>query len=100
MKSIRSIILCVAVLIGVSLSSCNEWLNVNTDPENPSSMSASFPTRLAHIEFYTNSANQFAAWRSSLSMGDWTRYYNGGTYWHMSYWNPQTGAVTTAYQWW
>ena len=100
MKLIRSIILGAAVLTSLSLFSCSEWLDVNTDPENPSSMSATFPTRLAHIEFYTNSANQFAAWRSSMSMGDWTRYYNGSTYWHMSYWNPQTGAVTTSYQWW
>ena len=35
-----------------------------------------------------------------MSMGDWTRYYDGGTYWSMSYWSPQTGAVTTPYQWW
>lgn len=100
MKYIRSIILCCVCLMSLSLVSCNEWLNVNVDPENPSSVSATYQTRLAHIEFYTNSAQQFAAWRSSLSMGDWTRYYNGSTYWHMSYWNPQTGAVTTPYQWW
>ena len=66
------------------LASCNEWLNVNTDPDNPSSESALFQNRLAHIEFYTNSAQQFAAWRTSMSMGDWTRYNGGGTYFHMS----------------
>ncbi|NDW12509.1 SusD/RagB family nutrient-binding outer membrane lipoprotein [Bacteroides sp. 214] len=99
MKSIRTLILCGATLLTLSLGSCSDWLDVNIDPENPSSESATYQTRLAHIEFYTNSANQFAAWRTSMSMGDWTRYYNGGTYWHMSYWNPQTGAVTTSYQW-
>ena len=100
MKFIKSIILCGICLMGLSLTSCDSWLDVNTDPENPSSASATYENRLAHIEFYTNSATQFASWRSTMSMGDWTRNYNGSTYWHMSYWNPQQGAVTTAYQWW
>jgi len=98
MKYIKSILM--AFVCVLALASCNEWLDVNTDPENPSSESALFQNRLAHIEFYTNSANQFAAWRTSMSMGDWTRYFNGGNYWHMSYWYPVSGAVTTAYQWW
>lgn len=98
MKYIKSILM--AFVCVLALASCNEWLDVNTDPENPSSESALFQNRLAHIEFYTNSANQFAAWRSSMSMGDWTRYNGGGNYWYMSYWRPATGAVTTAYQWW
>jgi hypothetical protein len=101
MKYIKSLIsLCAVGLISLSLVSCSDWLNINVDPENPSSESATYQTRLAHIEFYTNSATQFAAWRSSMSAGDWTRYFNGSTYWNMSYWNPQTGAVTTPYQWW
>lgn len=100
MKAIKSLILCGAGLMTLALGACSDWLDCNVDPENPSSESATYQSRLAHIEFYTNSANQFAAWRTSMSMGDWTRYYNGGTYWAMSYWNPQTGAVTTAYQWW
>jgi len=98
MKYIKSILM--AFVCVLALASCSEWLDVNVDPENPSSESALFQNRLAHIEFYTNSANQFAAWRTSMSMGDWTRYFNGGNYWHMSYWYPVSGAVTTAYQWW
>lgn len=101
MKYIKSIIsACVIGMTTLTLVSCSDWLNINTDPENPSSESATYQTRLAHIEFYTNSATQFAAWRSSMSAGDWTRNYNGGTYWSMSFWSPQTGAVTTPYQWW
>jgi hypothetical protein len=101
MKYIKSIIsACVIGMTTLTLVSCSDWLNINTDPENPSSESATYQTRLAHIEFYTNSATQFAAWRSSMSMGDWTRNYNGSTYWSMSFWSPQTGAVTTPYQWW
>ncbi len=101
MKYIKSIIsACVIGMTTLTLVSCSDWLNINTDPENPSSESATYQTRLAHIEFYTNSATQFAAWRSSMSAGDWTRNYNGGTYWSMSFWSPRTGAVTTPYQWW
>ena len=98
MKYIKSILMAFVCIL--ALASCNEWLDVNVDPENPSSESALFQNRLAHIEFYTNSATQFAAWRSTMSMGDWTRYNGGGNYWYMSYWRPVTGAVTTAYQWW
>ena len=98
MKYIKSILM--AFVCVVALASCSEWLDVNVDPENPSAESALFQNRLAHIEFYTNSATQFAAWRSTMSMGDWTRYNGGGNYWYMSYWRPVTGAVTTAYQWW
>ncbi|MBO4536818.1 MAG: SusD/RagB family nutrient-binding outer membrane lipoprotein [Bacteroidales bacterium] len=99
MKYIKSILM--AFVCVLALASCSEWLDVNTDPENPSSESALFQNRLAHIEFYTNSATQFAAWRSSMSMGDWTRSpQNGGNYYHMSYWYPLGGITTTAYQWW
>ena len=100
MKLFKSIILGGLVLAAISLTSCKGWLDINTDPENPSSESATYQTRLAHIEFYTNDANQFAAWRSCMALGDWTRYYNGGTYWNMSIWYPTNSITTTPYQWW
>ena len=100
MKILNTIILSGACLAGLTLSSCENWLNVNEDPENPTSDTAPYQSRLAHIEFYTNSATQFAAWRSSMSMGDWTRYYEGDTYWNMSLWYPTSSVVTTPYQWW
>ena len=99
MKFLNKIILCGLGLAALSLTSCNDWLDVNADPDNPSDMIVSYDQRLAHSEFYTNSAHQFADWRTSMSMGDWTRYYGGGNYWHMSYWNPQSGVTTTSYQW-
>ncbi len=86
--------------MSLSVTSCNNWLDINIDPENPSGESATYQSRLAHIEFYTNSATQFAAMRTTMSMGDWTRNYNGSTYWDMSYWKPANGITTTPYQWW
>lgn len=102
MKNIKNIFLGIVCALSVlSMSSCNEWLNVNTDPENPSSESAAFQNRLAHIEFYTNSAMQFANWRSNFGIGDWTRYsVGGGTYYNCSIWYPVSGITTTPYQWW
>ena len=84
MKILKSIIYCGVGILALSLSSCNDWLDVNVDPENPSAEGATYQSRLAHIEFYTNDANQFAAWRSSMAMGDWTRNFGGGTYSSMS----------------
>lgn len=98
MKYIKSILLCGICLAAFSLTSCSDWLDVNTDPENPSSNSATYQSRLAHIEFYTNHAQQIAAYRSNMITGDWIR--NSGTYWSLSYWLPTASITTTAYQWW
>ena len=100
MKILKSIILCGLGVAALSLTSCNDWLDVNVNPDSPSAQAISYDQRLAHIEFYTNSAIQFGAWRSTMAMGDWTRYYNGGNYWNVSYWYPVDGQTTTTYQWW
>ena len=100
MKSLKSIILCGLGVLALSLTSCNDWLDVNVDPNTPSAESTTYDQRLAHIEFYTNSGLQFGAWRTTMAMGDWTRNNGGGNYWHVSYWYPVIGQVTTVYQWW
>ena len=100
MKSLKSIILCGLGVAALSLTSCNDWLDVNVDPNNPTDKITSYDQRLAHIEFYTNSGLQFGAWRTTMAMGDWTRNNGGGNYWHVSYWYPVEAQVTTPYQWW
>ena len=100
MKSLKSIILCGLGVMALSLTSCNDWLDVNIDPDSPSAESTTYDQRLAHIEFYTNSGLQFGAWRTTMAMGDWTRNNGGGNYWHVSYWYPVEAQVTTPYQWW
>ena len=88
-------------LAALSLTSCNDYLDINTDPNTPSAESTPYEMRLAHIEFYTNSAQQFAAWRNSMACGDWTRAAsNGGTYYNMSIWYPTASITTSPYQWW
>ncbi|MBQ1485821.1 MAG: SusD/RagB family nutrient-binding outer membrane lipoprotein, partial [Muribaculaceae bacterium] len=100
MKSLKSIILCGLGVMALSLTSCNDWLDINVDPDSPSAESTTYDQRLAHIQFYTNSGLQFGAWRTTMAMGDWTRNNGGGNYWHVSYWYPVDGQVTTTYQWW
>ena len=101
MKLFKSIILCGLGVMALSLTSCNDWLDINVDPDSPSAESTTYDQRLAHIEFYTNSGLQFGAWRTTMAMGDWTRSAsNGGTYMQASYWHPVDGQVTTVYQWW
>ena len=100
MKLFKSIILCGLGAAMLSLTSCNDWLDVNVDPDSPSAESTTYDQRLAHIQFYTNSGLQFGAWRTTMAMGDWTRNNGGGNYWHVSYWYPVDGQVTTVYQWW
>ncbi len=100
MKFLKSLILCGLGVAALSLTSCNDWLDVNESPDSPSSLDVAYEQRLAHIEFYTNRGLQFSAWRTTMAMGDWTRYNGGGNYWHVSYWNPVDAQVTTTYQWW
>ena len=64
MKLFKSMILCSVGALITLFSGCSDWLDVNVDPENPTAGNATYDSRLAHIEFYTTSATQFAAWRS------------------------------------
>lgn len=84
----------------LSLTSCNDWLDVNVDPNNPTSDIADYSKRLAHIEFYTNHAYQIGSQATSYLVGDFTqnsRTNNQGKYaqWEMTEWR-----CTTCYQWW
>ncbi|MGM9773979.1 MAG: SusD/RagB family nutrient-binding outer membrane lipoprotein [Candidatus Egerieousia sp.] len=91
MKSLKSIIIGGFALLAVSLTSCGSWLDCNVDPENPSSESATYQTRLPFIEFFANSSTQFAAWYTNLGMGDWLGRSD-------AYWLPTN--PTAPYQWW
>ena len=98
MKTIYRLFFCVLVLAG--LSACQKWLDVNVDPENPTATTSTYDGLLGNLEFYANSAHQFADWRTGQAMGDWTGCYGRGSYANASYWLPASGWVTTPYQWW
>jgi len=93
-KSILAVLLCVA-----TLASCSEWLDVNTNPEKPTSASATIETRLPWLEYYVLLTDGVAGFRTTMQCGDWTRTStNGGNYFYSSYWYPVNGLCTTPYQ--
>ena len=92
--------MCGLGVAALTLTSCNDWLDVNQDPDAPSAESTPYQLRLAHIQFYTNHGHQIGDWRTSMQCGDWTRNYGGSTYWYVSYGCPTTSVNTTCYQWW
>ena len=49
MKKIFSIMLSLVLLLG--LTSCAQWLDVNTDPDSPSNKSATVYNRLPWIQY-------------------------------------------------
>lgn len=97
MKAVKSIILCLAGFL--SLVSCQDWLDINVDPNTPTAESATIQTRLPHCQFYMNSAYQFASMRTYMGMGDMTMNSRISTYGAMAQWYPLEGMVTTPYQW-
>lgn len=98
-KIFKTLVLSLLAAATLTAVSCNKWLDVNTDPDNPTSASATVQNRLPWIEFYTNYAYQVACWRTTMQCGDWTRNYNnGGNYFNASIWYPVVGITTTPYQ--
>ena len=79
MKLFKSMILCSVGALMTLFSGCSDWLDVNVDPENPTAGNATYDSRLAHIEFYTNSATQYAARSYRMSMSDRKRNNFFGT---------------------
>lgn len=83
----------------MALASCSDYLDINTNPNSPTDVNATYYQRLPFMQFYTNDATQFAAMRTGMGCGDWTSR-SGTTYGNYSLWLMSTSPVTTAYQWW
>jgi len=98
MKFAKSIIL--SITVSMALTSCNDWLDVNTNPNTPTDVDAAYYQRLPHIEFYANSAYMFAGMRTNMGLGDWTMNSRTSTYGKYAQWEMTTAPVTTPYQWW
>ncbi len=56
MKLFKSIILCGMAVAALSLTSCNDWLDVNDDPNTPSSAAASYANRMTFMQHYSIAA--------------------------------------------
>lgn len=97
MKLFKSMILGVACV--ASLTSCDDWLDINANPNSPTDDDVAYFQRLPHMEFYTNSAYQFAGMRTNMGCGDWTMNSRTSTYGAYAQWHMTTSPITTAYQW-
>lgn len=98
MKKVLYIVMAFALLLGVS--SCSEWLNVNTDPDSPSNQSATEEVRLPWIQYYYGYAWGTANTRASAIAHVLMGTSRTATVGEQALWNPDTGVSTTVYQNW
>jgi hypothetical protein len=98
MKKILCIVLSLAFLLG--LSSCERFLDVNVDPDNPNEVSATPEVRLPWIQHYYMYALGTANTRSSFIAGLLTYTSSTSASSMLCAWNPLQGSCTTVYQNW
>ncbi len=97
MKKIKYVLVCALVVLG--MTSCNEWLNVNTDPDTPNNESALVANRLPWIQKFFMYAGGPTNYRTAAQAGV---YYstNGNVNTCCVTWAPVAGLTTTSYQIW
>lgn len=98
MKKILCFTFSLALLLG--LSSCEKWLDVNVDPDNPNDKSATPEVRLPWIQHYYMYAWGTANTRASFVDGLLTYVSSTGASSRLAAWNPLQGSCTTIYQNW
>ena len=98
MKNLKYIIT-LAFMLALSITSCTDWLDVNTDPDNPNNESALVSNRLPWIEhFYCYSAG-VTNYRTACTAGV---YYSSSVNPNSLCvtWQCESGNTTTSYQTW
>ncbi len=98
MKKILYITLSLALLLGSS--SCEKFLDVNVDPDNPNDLSATPDVRLPWIQHYYMYAWGTANTRTSFIAGLLTYTSSTSASSMLAAWNPLQGSCTTVYQNW
>lgn len=96
MKKLKYIALSLALVLGTS--SCEDYLDVNNDPDNPVSESVSPQLRLSWIQNYYTYAWGTASMRTSTIAGIMTQVYGTSANNLLSSWNPAQSSCTTVYQ--
>ncbi|TWV12320.1 SusD/RagB family nutrient-binding outer membrane lipoprotein [Bacteroidaceae bacterium HV4-6-C5C] len=93
----------ICLLIGFAftwtMSSCSDYLNINTDPDNPTVSNASNDVRLPWIQYYYGYAAGTASMRTNTILGLLTQTYAAtGANSLLAAWNPSQSSCTTVYQ--
>ena len=98
MKKILYITLTLAFLLGSS--SCEKWLDINVDPDNPNDLSATPEIRLPWIQHYYMYAWGTANMRTNTIAGILTQSSATAANGRLAAWNPLQSSCTTIYQNW
>lgn len=98
MKKLLYITLSIAFLLGSS--SCEKWLDVNIDPDNPNDLSATPEVRLPWIQHYYMYAWGTANMRTNTIAGILTQSSATAANGRLAAWNPLQSSCTTIYQNW
>lgn len=90
----------MVTMLALAATSCNDWLDVNTDPDNATNKSASVDSRLAPMEHFLQYSYETAGLRAAYANMTVTRNYvgTGTALCTASSWNPVQGLTTTTYQ--
>ncbi|WP_321330970.1 SusD/RagB family nutrient-binding outer membrane lipoprotein [uncultured Bacteroides sp.] len=96
MKNFKYTIL--SLLLVLSVSSCDDYLDVNTDPDNPKSENASVDIRLPWIQNYYTYAWGTASMRACTIAGLLTQTSTTSANGLLAAWNPAQSSCTTVYQ--
>lgn len=98
MRKIFNILAISALLL--TLGSCNDWLNINVDPNSPTSDTAPVNNRLPWIQYGYNYAYGNASAQASILTYTISSAYGRSNSDHTA-WSPGTGnGPTTPYQQW
>lgn len=92
MKKIFSLILAMVCIF--SLTSCNKWLDINTDPDNPSNSTASCASRLPWIQHAYGYAYGNASTEIAVAIGQNVTRYSYSAYGDYNCYGTTAGPVT------
>ena len=67
----------MAGVAALSLTSCNDWLDVNTDPNTPTSADASLPARCVFMQHYSAAAYMIPSSNTAYYCGQLATYTGG-----------------------
>ncbi len=96
MKKIKYLILSGFIALG--MVSCDDYLDVNTDPDSPSSDSATPEVRLPWIQNYFDYAWGTACMRTACIAGTLTQTSTTSANGYLAKWDPLQSSSTTIYQ--
>ena len=96
----KKIIYISFIALALGMNSCSEWLDVNNDPDNPTSESATANIRLPWIQNYFGYAWGTAGMRVCTIAGLLTQTDLTTGNGLLAAWNPAQSSCTTIYQNW